>query len=228
VRFGGCKGVLALHPPLTGRRICYRPSMQKFVSSHKGLEVCSVAWAIPCYLNRHVILLMSHNGVGGDVFLTLQREMVRKLDAMVVDGQAAALLLPKLGGVQPWCVSALMEMVLGGWEPQREPFLGQCLEAVRKHHLTELKMRSRVLVPEGKQLMGVMDEFGVLQPGEVFVQVRCTSQVGCAASAVFVMCWLSSWLATSYTGYRFCCCCYSEVAMAAMLVMAAGLTRPIT
>jgi RNA-dependent RNA polymerase len=163
--------VLALHPPLTGRRICCRPSMRKFLSTHTNVEVCSVARAIPCYLNRHVILLMSHNGVGGDVFLALQRDMVRKLDRMVVDRQAAALLLPRLGGVQPWCVSALVDMAKGGWEPREDLLLGPCLEAVRKQHLMELKAKSRVLVPDGKQLMGVMDEFAVLQPGEVFVQV---------------------------------------------------------
>jgi RNA-dependent RNA polymerase len=195
VRFGGCKGVLALHPPLTGRRICYRPSMRKFKSDHTNVEVCSVARAIPCYLNRHVILLMSHNGVGGDVFLALQGDMVRKLDRMVVDRQAAALLLPRLGGVPSWCVSTLLEMALGGWEPKKETFLGQCLEAVRKHHLMELKAKSRVLVPEGKQLMGVMDEFGVLQPGEVFLQLGVGPNAARVITASFCCTFSANWVA---------------------------------
>ena len=169
--------MLALHPPLSkdGRIICYRPSMEKFHSPHTGLEVCNVARATPCYLNRNVILLMTHNGAPGDVFMTLQNNMMQELDAMVANRHAAALLLPKLGRVQSWCVSSLLEMLQGGWEPQQEVFLGACLEAVRRHHLMELKSKSRILVPEGKQLMGVMDEFAVLQPGEVFVQVgrRC-------------------------------------------------------
>lgn len=52
VRYGGAKGVLALDPRLPGRQLRVRPSMRKFGSTHRQLEVISVAQRIPCYLNR--------------------------------------------------------------------------------------------------------------------------------------------------------------------------------
>lgn len=46
---------------------------------------------------------------------------------------------------------------------------------VRRRRLlqvTHLRTKARLLVQDGATLIGVMDEFGVLQEGEVFVQVR--------------------------------------------------------
>jgi hypothetical protein len=37
--------------------------------------------------------------------------------------------------------------------------------------VTDLRTKARLLVPQGTLLVGVMDEFGVLREGEVFVQV---------------------------------------------------------
>jgi hypothetical protein len=39
----------------------------------------------------------------------------------------------------------------------------------------DLRNKARLLVPEGNLLVGVMDEFNVLQEGEVFVQVGVTA-----------------------------------------------------
>lgn len=50
--------------------------------------------------------------------------------------------------------------------------------------VTDLRQKARLLVPDAVTLVGVMDEFGVLDEGEVFVQVRQVStyqlhQKGC-------------------------------------------------
>jgi hypothetical protein len=37
--------------------------------------------------------------------------------------------------------------------------------------VADLRNKARLLVPQGTLLVGVMDEFNVLQKGEVFVQV---------------------------------------------------------
>lgn len=46
--------------------------------------------------------------------------------------------------------------------------------------VTDLRTKARLLVPQGTLLVGVMDEFGVLQEGEVFVQVRARCLCRCA------------------------------------------------
>ncbi len=38
--------------------------------------------------------------------------------------------------------------------------------------VTDLRQKARLLVHDGATLMGVLDEFGVLEEGEVFLQVR--------------------------------------------------------
>ena len=37
--------------------------------------------------------------------------------------------------------------------------------------MTDLRQKARLLVHDGATLMGVLDEFGVLEEGEVFLQV---------------------------------------------------------
>lgn len=45
--------------------------------------------------------------------------------------------------------------------------------------MTGLRLKARLLVPEGAKLVGVMDEFNVLEEGEVFVQVGgCVCRLG--------------------------------------------------
>ena len=50
-----------------------------------------------------------------------------------------------------------------------EPFFKSLLVAMYRNHIHELLSRSRILLPpeEARLMMGVMDELGVLKPGQV-------------------------------------------------------------
>ena len=50
-----------------------------------------------------------------------------------------------------------------------EPFFKSLLVAMHRNHVHELLSRARILVPseEARLMMGVMDETGVLEPGQV-------------------------------------------------------------
>ncbi|KAF5829646.1 RNA dependent RNA polymerase-domain-containing protein [Dunaliella salina] len=180
IRFRGAKGVLSLNSSLQGCKIRLRPSQIKFEASrgkaHQALEVVGLARPVPYYLNRHVILLMSNNGVPEEVFLQKQADMVRRLDAMMKDSRAAEMVLPQLGGVN--CLLMLRQMLKGGHSPQDEPLLHQCLLAVRTAALSELRAKARVLVTDGVCLIGAPDETGCLQEGCVFAGsfTSCTRQ----------------------------------------------------
>lgn len=39
IRYGGCKGMLLLDPTMSGKRIVFRDSMEKFHSDHEDLYV---------------------------------------------------------------------------------------------------------------------------------------------------------------------------------------------
>ena len=62
--------------------------------------------------------------------------------------------------------------------PPWEPYVARLLAAQRANLLGLLKSKARIRVPNGRQLLGVLDETGVLQPGQVFIQLRAFSSLG--------------------------------------------------
>ena len=76
IRFAGCKGVLTLDPTLPGNKAVFRPSMRKFESPHRRLEVLQTSRAQVVFLNHQLIMLLSNLGVPDEVFLNLQRAML--------------------------------------------------------------------------------------------------------------------------------------------------------
>lgn len=79
IRFAGFKGVLAVDPRLPGKQAFFRPSMRKFESFHRRLEVLQTSRPQAVYLNHQVIMLLSNLGVPDEVFISLQKNMLDKL-----------------------------------------------------------------------------------------------------------------------------------------------------
>ena len=79
IRFAGCKGVLTLDPALPGKRAVFRPSMRKFESPHRRLEVLQKSRPQAVFLNHQLIMLLSNLGIPDDVFMNLQRAMLDRL-----------------------------------------------------------------------------------------------------------------------------------------------------
>ncbi len=79
VRFAGCKGVLTQDPRLPGNKAVFRPSMRKFESSHRRLEVLQTSRPQAVFLNHQLIMLLSNLGIPDDVFMNLQRGMLDTL-----------------------------------------------------------------------------------------------------------------------------------------------------
>lgn len=177
IRFGGVKGVVALDPMLAGRRMCTRPSMEKFESTARTLEVCSLATVLPAYLNRQLITLLSTLGVPNCVFHRLQREMIEGIDAMLIDSVAAVAMLTSLGEPRDGAIATALRMLKAGLSVRDEPYLAPLVSAVHAHVLHGLSLKSRIRVPDGALLMGVLDETATLQPGEVFIRLAVTTDV---------------------------------------------------
>ena len=79
IRFAGCKGVLTLDPTLPEKKAVFRPSMRKFESPHRRLEVLQTSRPQVVFLNHQLIMLLSNLGVPDEVFLNLQRAMLDRL-----------------------------------------------------------------------------------------------------------------------------------------------------
>lgn len=147
--------------------------MIKFESDHNSLEVVSYSRYLPGYLNRQIITLLSTLGVKSEVFERLQKEMINSLDLITKDEEKAKEFL-KLNFPSSIdnAIGDIKKMLESGFEISKEPYLRASLEAIRAKNLKLLKEKTRIFVKESCVLMGVADETGILNSGEVFIQIK--------------------------------------------------------
>lgn len=167
IRYGGYKGVVATDPG-SHRKLSLRRSMSKFQSENITLDVLAYSKYQPCFLNRQLITLLSTLGVRDSVFELKQEEAVRQLNRMVTDPQAAieAIELMPMGEI----TNAVKELLVCGYLPDHEPYISMLLQTFRASKLLELKTKSRIFIPQGRAMMGCLDETRTLKYGQVFVQ----------------------------------------------------------
>lgn len=171
----GAKGVLSLDTRLQGDMLCLRPSMVKFEGSDaRNIEICSTASKpLPMYLNRPLIKILEDLGVEDKTFLSLQADEVGKLrDASHTPALAANFMERRSIGIKslrlPWLIKALHNL---GMSFQKDIFLGQAFELALLTALRDIKYRARIQIPRGFTVMGLMDETGELEEGEIFCHI---------------------------------------------------------
>lgn len=177
IRYAGCKGVVACWPGKgDGIRLFLRQSMNKFQSNHTTLEICSWTRHQPGFLNRQIITLLSSLNVPDDTFWRMQTSMVSKLNKMLTDTDVAFDVLTSSCAEQG---NAAAMMLSAGFKPQTEPHLRGMLTCIRAAQLWGLREKARIFVSSGRWLMGVLDELGVLEQGQCFIQVSNPSLENC-------------------------------------------------
>ncbi|KAJ9048921.1 hypothetical protein DSO57_1029841 [Entomophthora muscae] len=167
-RMGGYKGVLAVHPSLVDG-VQLRPSQRKFDSEHTTLEVIRIASYNSAHLNRQIITLLTTLGVPDACFIELQNEMLAKISNMLKD-PADAMRALRCFSDEFGTTSSLAKLLEGGFFSTTDCFVRNCLEALYVYQHNELKSRARIHVPKGVLLIGIADETGTLEEGEIFVQ----------------------------------------------------------
>ncbi|KAL1346808.1 hypothetical protein HN51_020353 [Arachis hypogaea] len=167
IRYGGYKGVVAVDPTLTAK-LSLRKSMLKYDSDNTKLDVLGCSKFQPCYLNRQLISLLSTLGINDEVFEKKQKEAVDQLNTILTDSSKAheALDMMYTGEIS----NVLKEMLICGYKPNEEPFLSMMLQTFRASKLLELRIKTRILIPNGRVMMGCLDETGSLEYGQVFLQ----------------------------------------------------------
>ncbi|KAL5721911.1 RNA-directed RNA polymerase [Ranunculus cassubicifolius] len=170
IRYGGYKGVVAVDPdPTSVKKLSLRRSMLKYTSTNTKLDVLTWSKYQPCFLNRQIISLLSTLGVKDHVFEKKQKEAVEQLDMILTDPLKARDVLDVMSPGEN--VNVLKEMLNCGYKPDVEPYLSMMLQTFRALKLLELRKRTRIFVPNGRSLMGCMDETRTLEYGQVFVQL---------------------------------------------------------
>ena len=167
IRYGGYKGVVAVDPT-SSVKLSLRKSMCKYDSDNTKLDVLGRSKFQPCYLNRQLITLLSTLGVKDNAFEKKQEEVVNQLNAIITDSLKAweALDLMYAGEI----TNILKEMLSCGYKPNVEPFLSMMLQTFRASKLSELRRKTRIVIPNGRAMMGCLDETRTLEYGQVFVQ----------------------------------------------------------
>lgn len=161
-RMGGCKGVLAVDPKLTGLTVRMRTSQMKFKSSANELEIIRHAQFWQPFLNRQLILILSCLGVANDVFLGMMEEAKAALDAAMLDDRSAVRALRN--NVDPnHMTEAVCELVEAGFRQHQEPFVTAVLQLWRAWSLTLLKTKAKIPIRQGAFLLGTIDETATLR-----------------------------------------------------------------
>ncbi|XP_058113286.1 RNA-dependent RNA polymerase 6-like [Magnolia sinica] len=177
IRYAGCKGVVACWPgDGDGKRLSFRPSMKKFKSNHTTLEVIQWTKFQPGFLNRQIVTLLSALGVPDEVFMRMQHSMVCKLNQILKNTDVAFEVVTTSYGEQGY--SAAM-MLSAGFNPATEPHLRGILSCIRSAQLVDLLWRARIFVPSGRLLIGCMDELGVLEHRQCFIQASTPTLENC-------------------------------------------------
>lgn len=171
IRYGGYKGVVAVDPT-SSLKLSLRKSMSKYESENTKLDVLAYSKFQPCYLNRQLITLLSTLGVQDYVFENKQRQAVEQLDAILTDPLKAQEALDMMSPGEN--TNILKEMLICGYMPDAEPFLSMMLQTFRASKLLELRIKTRIFIPDGRAMMGCLDETRTLGYGQVFVQFSGT------------------------------------------------------
>jgi RNA-dependent RNA polymerase len=161
-RLGGCKGVLALDPKVTGSEVHIRPSQLKFEAEYTGLEIIrSSALATP-FFNRQIIMLLSNLGVRDNVFITKQQEMVNDYEQAMTD-EATAVKKLRLHIDMNQTTLAMAGMVLDGFMKHRDPWVMSLLKLWRTTTIKNLKEKARIAIEDGAFVLGCVDETATLK-----------------------------------------------------------------
>lgn len=174
IRYAGFKGVISVDPT-SSVKLSLRNSMLKYESTDTKLDVLSWSKYHPCFLNRQLITLLSTLGVQDHVFESKQKKLIDQLDTIFSDPMNAQQALELMSPGEN--TKILKEMMLCGYKPDSEPFLWMMLHTFRESKLLELRRKSRIFIPNGRAMMGCLDETRHLEYGEVFLQCSAHQQL---------------------------------------------------
>lgn len=150
-------------------QILIRDSQKKFemhneqLDSKKYFEVCNYAKFIKCYLNRQIILLLSSIGISDSVFM-------RKLK-VYNDSLAKEEFVLSLIQFEDWN-SIFGKMIKAGINSTNDRLMRFVISTNKDVLYKELKKRTRIFIEEGTYVVGIMDEFGILDYGEAFLRIK--------------------------------------------------------
>ena len=159
----------------SGDQVNIRDSMEKFDAPDSlGIEIAKVFdRPTPGFLNRPLIMLLETLGLEKDFFLELQRAAVRATEDDTESLATASSLLDAHGLGTAFSLKSVFNNMarMGadlGTEDDMWEFLEHVLNFCVNHVLRDLKYRARIPIPGSWMLVGVADEYDLLQEGQIY------------------------------------------------------------
>jgi RNA-dependent RNA polymerase len=171
IRYKGYKGLVVVDPTLQGLVLSLRQSMNKFDAATTSLEILKVSEPRAVFLNRPLICLLDQLGVDYVVLELLLNRAIKKLAQTFLNENSALEMLSNYSSF----LLALFEVKVcyaSGISILSDPLLRKILELIVRKNLKELKEKARLPVPfnSGRNMFGCVDEYRVLEYGQVFLQ----------------------------------------------------------
>eukprot|EP00828_Plagiopyla_frontata_P043393 TRINITY_DN6753_c0_g2_i1.p1 TRINITY_DN6753_c0_g2~~TRINITY_DN6753_c0_g2_i1.p1 ORF type:complete len:522 (+),score=59.67 TRINITY_DN6753_c0_g2_i1:290-1855(+) len=175
IRYQGAKGVLASLPTLPTNTIILRESMIKFKKAPiANLEVLEFNKYRPGFLNRQIIILLLTLGVPDSAFVELQQEAIQDLHNFNLKDRNIFKYFnqEQIEENEFASLQALIRNIINaGIDIENEPFVQGIITTYRNSAYMHLKSKSNILVKKAARLLGVLDEYGILNENEIFVTI---------------------------------------------------------
>ena len=146
-----------------------RKSMIKFdCPNHSYFEVCKLSAARPAFLNRQAILLLSNRKIPDATFIILQQRNYLVLARHLLRNKDAKRCI--FNKIPPFLLTPDIDRIKIDYI--HEPFFRQLLINTSAQAARELLNKTRIRLPTNlaRYMFGIVDEYNVLKPGEVFIQ----------------------------------------------------------
>ncbi|KAF8160383.1 RNA dependent RNA polymerase-domain-containing protein [Mycena galopus ATCC 62051] len=166
------KGVLCVHPHLEGNQVCLRDSMKKFQSPLMGLGVMKVSRFAPAHLNRQAICIMSALGMNTHALLGRFTQQIHHAQNLELELQVLDTSRHPAKHIYKNAFIPVTKMIKAGLVDQQ--LLKNVLKCIKCQLLRDLKYKARVMVADGAYLMGVADEYEILEEGQIYCAVTPT------------------------------------------------------
>lgn len=165
-RFLGCKGVWATMYDDMSENIYIRPTQTKFdvaIQDEQYFELCDYSRYIQAYLNRQIILLLSSLGVNNEIFM-------KKLNIYRKSLEDEKFVL-SLIHYEEWN-KTFMEMYSSGIGMKNDRLIKSLVDNNKTLLYQDLKAKARIYIGESAYVIGIMDEYGILEYGEAFLHIK--------------------------------------------------------
>ena len=167
-RFLGCKGVwTTIYDDYSGN-IYIRPSQEKFkikrkVNNSNYFELCDYSRYIQAYLNRQVILLMKANGIPDGHFMKKLKEYRQRLE----DEKFVLSLVH----YNEWN-NLFQYMSFCDINKTNDRLMKSLIESNLYILYNDIKNKARIYVEDSAYVIGIMDEFNILEYGQAFLHIK--------------------------------------------------------